>query len=142
MSFISDDFLSFYFVLLILLILIWKISVFIYIFQLMNILSCFIWFFYLDFLPVFFSFILFSPLKFLKEQGRRENGRAPVKIVRFLHTLSIPGPIILLSPPLYGPLKGDWRMSSQKPIHQSLLHTTKFFNFTRILPENFLYLNF
>jgi hypothetical protein len=32
----------------------------------------------------------------LFDQGRRENGRAPVKIVRFLYTLSLPGPIVYL----------------------------------------------
>ncbi len=77
-------------------------------------------------------------------QGHRENGRAPVKILQFLHTLYISGPHKLpllgphsisgpgknyrLSPPLYGPAlraqkscsngTKNWAGSNFKPLWQ------------------------
>ncbi len=65
-------------------------------------------------------------------QGRRENGRAPVKIVRFLHTLSIPGPIIQL---FWAPIQ-SWapvKITGSPPLSTALkwsIHISqKLFNF-------------
>jgi hypothetical protein len=63
----------------------------------------------------------------LFDQGRRENGRAPVKIVRFLYTLSLPGPIVYL---FWAPLQ-SWapvKITGSPPLSTALLIR----NFTRL----------
>ncbi len=48
---------------------------------------------------LFLSIFIFQSVSYVHPvQGRRENGWAPVKILRFLHTLSILGPIQFRAP--------------------------------------------